>query len=705
MVSVIQALLGGDLDPETRTAFFSARLIALTKRDHGLRPIACGEAFRRIAGKILVQHTRQVASSALLSRHQVAVGVPGGLEAAVHMTRRVMAWWQGSTERGPCSRKVLVKIDLRNAFNLCHRGKLLEGARLLVPDCTTYLRNAYGTATRLHFGDHVIASECGTQQGDPVGGLGFALVLSLARDAMAAGVRDAPDLEVWYSDDGVVGGDISAVAGYLREFDRVSSAHGLERRRDKCVFACDEGLDEEVRAAFGCSTTVRFEDVEVLGSPVGDAGSVDRFASDLAVVAESTFARIAHMPGIHQAATVLAYCGRGVTTHLCRTATPDVAHIRRVDDALVRTAASIYAVPHDAAVVAQLGLKYSQGGFGYRPAAPTARLAFLASCVETREVQEQLAPCLRSRYPLASDPCVAGALSAIVGAYTQLADTIGSYINDGLPHGRSHLQRRWTAVLDSGMLEGRLLAAGAADPSARARLQSCAGSHSSLHPLIDATGAHSPPWLDNAQMAVIARFRLGLPIYESTRPCRMCRGHANCDAHGEHAASCMGGGHRTRLHHGARGDLARLASAALACPRVEVACFPSAPGRRCDVLLQAHSQGGQHCALDYACVHPLLHGRLGDASRTPGGAATAYEAVKRTEYGEPARLAHVAFIPMIQDSFGAWGSSGVVLIRELARRVADRFGWARGPTLHNVRTSLLAAHQRRWATLLLGNAI
>ena len=167
----------------------------------------------------------------------------------------------------------------------------------------------------------------------------------------------------------------------------------------------------------------------------------------------------------------------------------------------------------------------------------------------------------------------------------------------------------------------------------------------------------------------------------------------------------MGGGHRTRLHHGARNDLAQLASSALACPRMEVTCFPAAPARRCDVLLQAHSHGGQQCALDYACIHPLLHGRLTDAARTAGGAATAYEATKRAEYGELARQADLHFVPMIQDTFGAWGVSADTLLKQLARRVADRFGAARSTTLHHIRTMLLVAHQRRWATLLLGNVV
>lgn len=129
-------------------------------------------------------------------------------------------------------------------------------------------------------------------------------------------------------------------------------------------------------------------------------------------LAKRIFRRIAEgLAGhTHLAATTVAYCGRGVMTHLCRAATPALPIIADVDTTLARTAADVYGVPHDEPVLAQLQLRYTEGGFGYRATAPYARRAFLASVVESAKLQDELAPHLvRGRHILARDTDVIGA--------------------------------------------------------------------------------------------------------------------------------------------------------------------------------------------------------------------------------------------------------------------------------------------------------
>ena len=65
---------------------FGASLCALRKKDGGIRPVAVGSFYRRLAGRIADKHASISTSNALLPI-QLCVGVPQGCEAAVHACR------------------------------------------------------------------------------------------------------------------------------------------------------------------------------------------------------------------------------------------------------------------------------------------------------------------------------------------------------------------------------------------------------------------------------------------------------------------------------------------------------------------------------------------------------------------------------------------------------------------------------------------
>ena len=65
---------------------FCGSLIALAKKSEGIRSIAMGYVWRRLAAKCA--NTYAVAELAdYFGQIQLGVGVPGGCEAAVHATR------------------------------------------------------------------------------------------------------------------------------------------------------------------------------------------------------------------------------------------------------------------------------------------------------------------------------------------------------------------------------------------------------------------------------------------------------------------------------------------------------------------------------------------------------------------------------------------------------------------------------------------
>ena len=136
------------------------------KKDGGILPIAVGSSLRRLSVKVgsgpIVQ-----ALGEELRPVQLGVSSSGGCEAAAHAARRY--------DRDCRNRRVLLKIDMRNAFNSLRRDSFLSVARVRTPGLYSLLWQAYSSPTRLFFGEEGFASETGIQQGDPIGPALFAL--------------------------------------------------------------------------------------------------------------------------------------------------------------------------------------------------------------------------------------------------------------------------------------------------------------------------------------------------------------------------------------------------------------------------------------------------------------------------------------------------------------------------------------------------
>ena len=108
---------------------------------------------------------------------QLGVGVPAGAEVAIHTVR---AWL--SRQQAAGHRKVLLKLDFRNAFNCLSRRAMLAAIVAHFPTLARFAVWCYARPTCLQFGSNTIPSAGGVQQGDPLGPLFFAVTLqSLAR--------------------------------------------------------------------------------------------------------------------------------------------------------------------------------------------------------------------------------------------------------------------------------------------------------------------------------------------------------------------------------------------------------------------------------------------------------------------------------------------------------------------------------------------
>ena len=87
LTGFVNTLLRGECPQDIIPSLFGGRLLALAKKDGGIRPIAVGSVWRRLASKCVSTYAIG-ATRDLLAPLQVGVGVPGGAEASVHASRR-----------------------------------------------------------------------------------------------------------------------------------------------------------------------------------------------------------------------------------------------------------------------------------------------------------------------------------------------------------------------------------------------------------------------------------------------------------------------------------------------------------------------------------------------------------------------------------------------------------------------------------------
>ena len=168
LTDFVNMILAGRCPVAIASVFFGGRLIALSKKSGGIRPIAVGMTLRRLVSKCASTYGSEQLTSYLRPR-QLGVGTPGGCEAAVHAARRYL---QAMTDD-----HAVVKLDFSNAFNSLHRSDMLQAVKDRLPALLNYCYSSYVRPSKLFYGPHVVWSQEGPQQGDPLGPLLFSNTL------------------------------------------------------------------------------------------------------------------------------------------------------------------------------------------------------------------------------------------------------------------------------------------------------------------------------------------------------------------------------------------------------------------------------------------------------------------------------------------------------------------------------------------------
>jgi hypothetical protein len=202
-----------------------------------------------------------------LNPHQLGVGTKTGCKSIIHIAQAVL-----SDTSIPANSKRVLQVDYLNAFNTLDRSHLFKEIREHLPGLSTFVEWSYRSHSLLFFGDSVLTSETGLQQGDPLGPLLFAVGIQ----SMVFQIDDeVPGLLIneWYLDDGMFVGSYEEILQALTTLKSISPLLGLHLNTNKTTYWRSTTCRDTPPSGFDPLTLGIPESLEdglvVLGAPVG----------------------------------------------------------------------------------------------------------------------------------------------------------------------------------------------------------------------------------------------------------------------------------------------------------------------------------------------------------------------------------------------------------------------------------------------------
>ena len=249
IVALVEDIINGLLDDRARSVLLASTLIATEKEAGGVRPIAIGEVFYRVACQYVLHLVRPQVPG-LLEPIQFAHSV-GGCERAIHVL-------QAALEKESLD-SVLLSVDFSNAFN-CPRRDVLFSRTFAVPQLSPLWRLvhwAYRSPSDLllvRSGELVdsLSSAEGVRQGDALSSLLFSVSMHpLYSDA----VGSAPGLTgVAFMDDFSLVGPHSSVFTALDRLSVLCPSYGPLLQRRKCAMLWGRSSAVPLAVSDGCTS-------------------------------------------------------------------------------------------------------------------------------------------------------------------------------------------------------------------------------------------------------------------------------------------------------------------------------------------------------------------------------------------------------------------------------------------------------------------
>ena len=193
----------------------------------------------------------------LLAPRQLGYDMKRGSEAAVHAARRFVCRME--------SDEVFVKLDFSNAFNSLRWDKMLGAVEQHTPILLPFVHSSYSIPSLLFWGDKVLESTEGVQQGDPLSPLLFCLSIHSLTSQLVS------DFKVFYFDGRTLGGSCADALQDHIMVEAVADELGLKLNRSKSAVMChDSATLESFLSKFPGFQVTFSEKVTLLGSTLNE---------------------------------------------------------------------------------------------------------------------------------------------------------------------------------------------------------------------------------------------------------------------------------------------------------------------------------------------------------------------------------------------------------------------------------------------------
>jgi len=697
ILALINLILAGAIPEGARKLLLASRLVPFRKPNNGVRPIAVGEAFYRLAASFAVRSVVHKAVD-VLGPIQLGVGVRGGVEAAVHVLQEAIL--------DPERKSVILSLDIENAFNSLSRAFMLKSL-FAIPEFRpiySLVHWAYRSPSDLLVlkGGRVLytlRSSRGVRQGDPLGSLLFAISMLVPYAKISSSLPGSPPPVAIIDDLNLISRDPQTLLKAYDVAKQVLEAAGLRLQPLKTKLLASGDLHPDLEATarregWQCTS----EAATLLGAPVGpDDEAVSRLALE-AVERHRHLLETITAPGnfsIQEALLLLRVCVAPRLIYLARVVRPSCfRRAAEAFDVMLRRALESLLSLHEGSLPdsawRQALLPLKLGGLGLQSVAALSMEAWFSS-------QALAAPHLDARFPKVAKPRetdLAQALNALKsrnpnhriwrllpGDVAELLPCDGrqSFFSThpqqayGLQSKLSQLRHQ--ATYNSMLRDAKRAFEDAPDKHTRdvARLQ--------LARLMAFTAPKAHLWLvtypsqpdyvlsDHA-MTVNLLLRLGLPLFDS----RFVADHCPCspdDPVDLQANQMHWLGNCTlsrvarakiRRHDHVKRLIAKWTGLLGADVSVEPDGLDARSKKRPDISVQL---GQDHLLLDVVVVNPLCKSRLPDAAQSRCQAARRRVADKLLKYRDLAKRQGAELIPLVVEATGGFEERVCKLIRRL----------------------------------------
>ena len=614
----------------------------MEKKDGGIRPIAVGCTLRRLVAKIAGNKVTDNMSS-LLAPRQLGFGVKGGAEAAVHAARQYLHSLPPDM--------LLLKLDFSNAFNSIRRDKMLLAVKKLVPELYPLVHSAYSSPSSLFWGDKIILSAEGVQQGDPLGPLLFCLTLHNLISELTS------ELILGYLDDVTFGGSLADVSRDVQNFELAAKQLGLKLNHTKTeVITNDPSVRSDMLLLFPNAQSIDPRDATLLGSPIGDISSITAAISKKRGILSLMGERLQHIFS-HDAILLLRNAfAIPKLLYLLRTSSCFLSPtLQSYDDELRKILCSITNICLGEAAWTQATLPVHFGGLGIRSAVQLAPSAFLASLHSSQYlVNKILPPRLLSTDLLHKD----------------IAISVWSQGHQQSPpqEKASFSQKAW----DSPRVEAvsAALLDQASDAITRARLLAVSRKESGawLHAVPNSSLGLR---MDNETIRVAVGLRLGVALC-SPHSCQHCG--AAVDQFGLHGLSCRFSTGRHYRHAALNEIIHRALTTSHIPSRLEPTGLDRSDGKRPDGITMVPWKNGNLLVWDATCSDTYAPSHLAQSTMVAGAVASQAEDRKKVKYSYLDGHPGICFTPIAYETSGVVGPLSQIFLKELGHRLSATTG-------------------------------